>query len=85
MQKDPLLGQGTNVVPLTGGFMITSIVGFLISVFYIFPLNKPWGFTFSVFFFVMFVSSMISMTYAPGEWPYKERKIKRKVVPRKKS
>jgi len=58
-----------NIVPLSGGYMVTSIVGFLISVFYIYPKNNPWGFTFSLFFMLMFVASMISMTYAPGEWP----------------
>ncbi|MFH0867994.1 MAG: hypothetical protein V1831_01660 [Candidatus Woesearchaeota archaeon] len=56
-----------NVAPLTGGFMITSMLGFIISVIYVFPRNYSWGFTFALFFFLMFVASMISMTYGPDE------------------
>ena len=62
-----------NIAPLSGGYMLTSIVGFLISAFYIFPNSYKWGFTFVLFFVLMFVASLISMTYAPSEWPLKER------------
>lgn len=55
------------VAPLTGGYMITSIVGFLISVMYVYDVSSRWGFTFALFFFLMFVASMISMTYGPDE------------------
>jgi len=54
-----------SVAPLSGGFMITSIVGFLISAIYVYPQSTTWGFTFGVFFALMFVASMISMTYGP--------------------
>ena len=60
-----------NIAPLSGGYMITSIVGFLISAFYILPNSKTWGFTFVLFFTLMFVASLISMTYAPSDWPLK--------------
>ena len=60
-----------NIAPLSGGFMVTSIVGFIISAFYILPSSKTWGFTFVLFFTLMFVSSAISMTYAPSDWPLK--------------
>lgn len=60
-----------NVAPLSGGYMITSIVGFLISAFYILPNSKKWGFTLVLFFTIMFVASLISMTYAPSDWPLK--------------
>ena len=63
-----------NIVPLSGGYMITSMVGFFISVFYIYPQHKPWGFALSVFFVIMFISAVISMTYAPSEWPLKKEK-----------
>jgi len=53
-----------NIAPLSGGFMVTSIVGFLISIIYVYPISHPWGFTFTVFFALMFVSAMISMTYS---------------------
>jgi len=56
-----------NVAPLTGGFMITSMVGFIISAIYIFPRSRTWGFTFTIFFGLMFIASMISMTYGPDE------------------
>ena len=63
MHKEP------NIATLSGGFMITSIVGFLISAFYILPNTKTWGFTLVLFFTLMFIASIISMTYSPGEWP----------------
>ena len=66
-----------NVAPLSGGYMLTSIVGFLISAFYILPSSKTWGFTFVLFFTLMFVASLISMTYAPSDWPFK-MELKRK-------
>ena len=56
--------------------MVTSIVGFLISAFYILPSSKTWGFTFVLFFTLMFIASLISMTYAPSEWPLKAYKKK---------
>jgi len=56
-----------NVAPLKGGYMITSIVGFLISSVYMFPRNATWGLTFSIFFALMFIASLISMTYGPDE------------------
>ena len=66
-----------NIAPLSGGYMLTSIVGFLISAFYILPNSNTWGFTFVLFFTLMFVASMISMTYAPSDWPLK-MELKRK-------
>ncbi len=63
-----------NIAPLSSGFMLTSIVGFLISAFYVLPQSDKWGFTFVLFFALMFVASLISMTYSPGEWPIGKRK-----------
>ncbi len=60
-----------NIAPLSGGYMLTSIVGFLISAFYVMPQSRTWGFTLVIFFSLMFVASLISMTYAPSEWPLK--------------
>ena len=64
-----------NIAPLSGGYMITSIVGFIISAFYILPNSRKWGFTFVLFFTLMFVASLISMTYAPSDWPLRIKKI----------
>ena len=60
-----------NIAPLSGGYMITSILGFIISAFYVLPNSRTWGFTFVLFFILMFIASLISMTYAPGDWPLK--------------
>ena len=49
---------------LSAGFMLTSIIGFFISVFFIWKISLSWGFTFSLFFLMMFVASIISMTKA---------------------
>ncbi len=69
--------QQLNIAPLSGGYMLTSIVGFLISAFYILPNSQKWGFTFVLFFTLMFIAALISMTYAPSDWPLKmERKRK---------
>jgi type III secretory pathway component EscS len=57
----------SKIVPLHGSFMVTAIVGFIISALYVYGQldNKTWGFTFMLFFAAMFIASMISMTYAP--------------------
>lgn len=68
--------QEFNIAPLSGGYMLTSMVGFIISAFYILPKSQTWGFTFILFFTLMFVASLISMTYAPSEWPLKTYKKK---------
>jgi len=58
----------SKVVPLKGSFMVTAIVGFLISLLYIYRQlgNKTWGFTFMLFFAAMFIASIISMTSSPS-------------------
>ncbi|MDP7323596.1 MAG: hypothetical protein QF632_02450 [Candidatus Woesearchaeota archaeon] len=55
-----------NIAPLSAGFILTSIVGFLVSIIYVYPLSVNWGFTFTLFFFLMFVAAMISLTYSPA-------------------
>lgn len=69
----------SKVVPLKGSFMVTAIVGFLISVLYVYKQlgNKTWGFTFMLFFAAMFISSIISMTYSPI-MPEMDKKLKKK-------
>lgn len=71
--KTRLIKEEYHIVPLSGGFMLTSIVGFLISVFYVYPNNNSWGFTLTLFFVIMFVASMVSMTYAPSEWSFNRK------------
>mgnify|MGYP001589164191 CR=1 FL=1 len=67
------MAKELNIAPLSGGYMITSIVGFLVSAFYILPNSKTWGFTFVLFFTLMFIASLISMTYAPTEWTLRKK------------
>jgi len=50
-------------------FVIASIVGFVISAFYVYPMSKPFGFAFGLVFVVMFASSVLSMTFAPLNTP----------------
>lgn len=75
------------VYPLSGTFMITAILGFLISAYYIYNLSVSWGFTFCLFFTLMFIASLISLTRAsvPEEVKVKpeiyisgRKKVKRK-------
>jgi hypothetical protein len=49
---------------LSAGFMLTSIMGFFISTFFVWNISITWGFTFALFFTIMFVASIISMTKA---------------------
>ena len=51
--------------PLPSSFMLTAILGFLISVIMVFPSYPQWGFAFAIVFVLMFAASMISMTHAP--------------------
>jgi hypothetical protein len=55
------------VVPLSSGFMLTSIVGAVVSGIYVYPKSSSWGFTLLLFFILMLIASFISMTYAPLE------------------
>ncbi len=56
------------VAPLNSSFMITSMLGFLISILYIYPTySKPYGASFALIFVIMFIASVISFIYAPVE------------------
>jgi hypothetical protein len=50
--------------PLSAGFMMTSIIGFFLALFQIYPVNMKWGFTLMVFFVIMFISAIVSMSHA---------------------
>ena len=51
-------------VPLSGAFMITSILGFLVVTVYTLyeKISLTWGFTFDLIFVIMFVASVASIT-----------------------
>lgn len=60
------------ITPLNSTFMLVSIVGFLTSVFYVpslaqqgLPYAVDFAFAFGMVFFLMFISSLISMHSSP--------------------
>ncbi len=53
------------VAPLNSQFMITAMLGFLISVIWVKNISFSWGIAFALVFALMFVSSIISMTHGP--------------------
>ena len=55
------------VAPLSNVFMMTSMLGFIISAWFIIPASKSWGFALVIIFLLMFIASVISMSKAPVE------------------
>lgn len=51
--------------PLKGSFMLISIIGFFVSAIAVYDISPSFGFAFSLIFVLMFVASLISMTYGP--------------------
>ena len=51
------------VAPLNSSFMLTSILGFLISVVWVYPQSNSFGVAFALVFVLMFFASVISTTY----------------------
>ncbi len=51
--------------PLKGSFMVSSLLGILISAYYVLPRSKSLGIAFLVIFASMVMASFISMTKAP--------------------
>ena len=51
-------------VPLSGGFMITSIIGFIIITTYGISerIDKTWAVTLDLIFIIMFAASLLSIT-----------------------
>lgn len=48
--------------PLKSSFMLTGIVGFLISVIYLPKYSLNWAFAFGLLFLIMVVATLVSMT-----------------------
>lgn len=59
--------MGQKIAPLSGTFLIASMILFFIAFLKIYPWNKTWGFTMILFSVVMFVSSILSMEYADAK------------------
>jgi len=54
-----------HAVPLKSSFMATSILGILISAYWVYPQSINYGISFMLVFTAMFIASLISMTKAP--------------------
>lgn len=54
-----------HAAPLKGSFMVTAMLGFLISAYYVFPQSFNLGIALMLIFAAMFIASLISMTKAP--------------------
>ncbi len=66
----------TKYAPLHASFMIASMLGMVASVLVVYPAYKgvtePYGASFALIFFLMFVASSISFIYAPiEEYPHR--------------
>lgn len=53
--------------PLSSGFMVVSIIGFLFSTLWVWELDMTWGFTLTVFFFILFAAAVYNFTHAEDE------------------
>ncbi|MBI2666852.1 hypothetical protein HYX13_04525 [Candidatus Woesearchaeota archaeon] len=54
-----------HAAPLKGTFMLSAMMGFLISAYWVYPQNVNYGFAFMAVFAMMFAASLVSMTKAP--------------------
>ncbi|MEK6874667.1 MAG: hypothetical protein AABX52_02865 [Nanoarchaeota archaeon] len=58
----------SKVAPLPTSFLVISMLGFLISMYLVYPAKQfdgqTWGFTFAFLFALMFIASMIAMRRA---------------------
>lgn len=52
---------------LPGSFMLAAMLGFAISLVWVYPSSKSFGFAFMIVFAAMFIASIISLTYAPAD------------------
>lgn len=53
--------------PLKASFLITALIGFIVSVYFVPLVSAKWATAFAIFFFLMVVASLISMAKAPLE------------------
>jgi hypothetical protein len=54
-----------HAVPLKGSFMATALLGFIVSIYWVYPQSMNYGISFMIVFGAMFIASLISMTKAP--------------------
>jgi len=70
------MGMNLKMAPLPGTFMLTGMLGFIISAIYTASgrVNATWGFAFSMVFFLMFIASMLSMMPQFPDWAKKKKR-----------
>ena len=72
--------ENFRAAPLSSGFMFTGLIGFIASVYFFDNLGPTWGFTFVLFFLIVFIAAFISMSYAsPEELIAEEEQHKRRI------
>ena len=69
------------IPPLSGGYMASSMLGFIISIVFVFQYSRPFGTAFALVFAAMFFAAIKSMTYTPPELFVE---IEKKIEPKKK-
>jgi len=52
-------------VPLKGSFMVTAILGFFLSYYYVYPVSYDFGIACMILFTLMFIAALVSMAKAP--------------------
>jgi hypothetical protein len=57
--------NGWKPVQLPATFMLTALLGLVISGVWVLPQSTDWGVSFLIFFTLMFIASLLSITYAP--------------------
>ncbi len=55
------------IAPLPGSFMLAAMLGFAISLVWVYPQSAGFGVSFMIVFGAMFIASIISLTYAPAD------------------
>ena len=53
--------------PLTSSFMLVAMLGFFVSVYYVWDISTDWGFAFATVFVIFFIASVYNFTHAPDE------------------
>lgn len=67
-----------HIAPLPASFMLAAIIGFLVSATIVGPISRSWGLAFSIIFVLMFVASLVSMSYAPSPGGMRDIRIEGK-------
>lgn len=53
------------IAPLHGSFLVTALIGLIITILFVMQRSVSWGITLLIFFAIMIIAALISMTKAP--------------------